>query len=1107
MSSLIITGVIDGPLGGGLPKAIELFVLDDIADLSIYGLGSANNGGGTDGQEFTFDAVPASKGQYLYVASETDGFTEYFGFEPDYTDDAANINGDDAIELFQDGAVVDLYGDQNTDGTGQVWDHMDGWASRNPGATPSATFDASEWTFSGINALDGATSNATAATPFPVASFGPAQPTVINEVLGSTTGPDTEYVELFGTAGASLDGLSIIVVESDAIDANGTIDFRYDFADGTTLGDNGYYLVGNELVQTTYGVLPNAIFATNAIENSSYTIALVLTSSLTGDAVSGGEEVIDAVGLTDGEGEESFAFDAPVIGPDGTYVPAGVSRVEDGVDTDQASDWEQADFNNDPAVNTPTPGTFDNGGTEYADVMIHDVQGETDLADGTLVGVAGAADESPLLGEAVRVQAVVTQLMPGLGGFYIQEEDTDADGNSFTSEGIFIASTADVAVGDVVTVAGTVQEREGETGIFADSVSVDGSAEALPTAAVLEFPTATVLMDSDGDYVANLEAYEGMRVTIPEEMTVTELFQLGRFGTFRLSSEGRLINYTQENLPSVDGYQQYLKDIAARSLVVDDGSDGQNPFDIPVPFLGDDGTLDAGDSFRMGDSYAGLTGVLSYSEDAQSSSEEPEYRIHTPTDGELIQDNPRPEEAPEVGGSLTVASFNVLNYFTTLSGRTGPDGSENPRGANTQAEFERQEAKLVAAINAISADVVGLLEIENDPMGSVSLMALTSALNAAGGNYGYVDTGAIEGAMGGELEGDAIKVGFLYDLDTVTLNGDYAILDETVDVRFQTVETQRPSLAQTFTEVASGESFTAVINHFKSKGSVVDGDAAIGDGQGNNAQVRADAAAALVDWLATDPTGSGDSDTLILGDLNSYRQEDAIRAILAGPDGVMGTADDYTDLGAEYDGDGISYVFDGTAGTLDYAIANGSLAEQVTGAGYWNINADEALVLDYNLDFGRNPDLYADDPYRSSDHDPIVVGLNLSSDDEETPLVLVEGTDGRDALVGTEADELFVSMAGRYDTMRGDAGADVFLFGTEALNGVRERDTILDYEVGQDAIALAAGVEVASIKQAGSTVVVYLDDPTGMDDAIFVRGDGVTEDNLTFYYDYGIAIA
>lgn len=980
MSNLLITGVIDGPLSGGLPKAIEIYVLDDIADLSAYGLGSANNGGGSDGIEFTFPAVSAAKGSHLYVATEVAGFTSYFGFAPDFVSgSAASVNGDDAIELFRDGVVVDTFGDINASGTGTGWDYLDGWAYRQPGSQPSATFDIAQWSFSGINANDDQTSNAAAPKPFPIGTFATVtQPLLINEVLGSTVSTDVEYIELIGAPGQSLDGMSLIVVESDNQGDNGRIDTRFDFSADHAIGENGYFLLGNNLVAPTYGVTPNAEIPRDFIENSSYTIALVETASITGSAVAGTEVVIDAVGVTDGEGAEFFHFDAPVVGPDGSFMPAGFIRVT----PEQGSDFILADFNNNPAVNTPTAGTGDDveqPGGSYRDVKIHEVQGSTNLADGTLVGVPGAADESPLVGQAVRVQAIVTQVMPGLNGFYIQEEDADADDDAYSSEGVFIYGRTDVAVGDLVTIEGRVSEYYGQTQITPDTLTVDSHDNPLPEAVVIEFPTATVLRDADGDYVANLEAYEGMRVTIPQEMTVSELFQLDRFGTIRLTSDGRIETFTQNNAPSVEGYDEFLKEVASRSLVIDDGSNAQNPAQIKVPFLGENGVLSADDVIRMGDGYTGLTGIVGFSEDHLSGSEEPEYRIHLPTEGTLVQNNPRPAEPVDVGGSVKVAAFNVLNYFTTLSGTTGPANNLAPRGANNAEEFARQEAKLVAAIKAAAADVVGLLEIENDPLGSVSLIALTSALNAVGGNWGYVDAGAIEGAMGGALDGDAIKVGFIYNMDTIELNGSHALLDETVDDRFQTMDTQRPALAQTFTEKASGESFTAVINHFKSKSSAVDGDVDQLDGQGASANVRKAAAEALIDWLDTDPTGTGEDDILILGDLNSYRMEHAITTILAGRDGIHGTADDYVDLGHAYDAGNHSYVFDGMTGTLDYAIANGSLASKVTGAAYWNINADEADAYDYNLDFGRDPSLWTGDQFRSSDHEPIIVGLDFGT--------------------------------------------------------------------------------------------------------------------------------
>ncbi len=168
-NALTITGVYDGPLTGGTPKGVELYVIADIADLSLFGIGSANNGGGTDGEEFTFPPVSATAGDYIYVTNSTN-FTSFFGFAADYVDGSMGINGDDAVELFENGSVIDLFGDINTDGTGTAWDFLDGWAYRNtPG--PSATFNDIEWDFSGINQLEGGTTNATTTVPFPIATY------------------------------------------------------------------------------------------------------------------------------------------------------------------------------------------------------------------------------------------------------------------------------------------------------------------------------------------------------------------------------------------------------------------------------------------------------------------------------------------------------------------------------------------------------------------------------------------------------------------------------------------------------------------------------------------------------------------------------------------------------------------------------------------------------------------------------------------------------------------------------------------------------------------------------------------------------------------------
>ena len=209
-AELVITGVFDGPLSGGTPKAIEIYVVSDVVDLSIYGIGAANNGGGTDGQEFTFPTQGASAGTYIYVSTEIPQFEAFFGFVPDFTSGAASINGDDAIELFENGVVVDVFGDIDVDGSGTAWDYLDGWAYRLAGSGPDgSTFVIGNWTFSGPNAMDGQSTNDSATTPFPLGTYGGGIVVESSPIVASTTPSD-------GAGGVALDA-NISINFSEAV--------------------------------------------------------------------------------------------------------------------------------------------------------------------------------------------------------------------------------------------------------------------------------------------------------------------------------------------------------------------------------------------------------------------------------------------------------------------------------------------------------------------------------------------------------------------------------------------------------------------------------------------------------------------------------------------------------------------------------------------------------------------------------------------------------------------------------------------------------------------------------------------------------------------------
>ena len=172
-NNLVLTGAYDGPLTGGIPKGIELYVIGDIPDLSKFGVSSITNGGGSSAGniEYTFPADAVSAGTHIWLATESPQFTAFFGFAPTYTNGVVGINGDDAIELYENGVIIDTFGDVDMDGSGEPWDYLDGWAYRLNNTGPDGGFVLANWYFSGANALDGETSNSTAATPFPISSY------------------------------------------------------------------------------------------------------------------------------------------------------------------------------------------------------------------------------------------------------------------------------------------------------------------------------------------------------------------------------------------------------------------------------------------------------------------------------------------------------------------------------------------------------------------------------------------------------------------------------------------------------------------------------------------------------------------------------------------------------------------------------------------------------------------------------------------------------------------------------------------------------------------------------------------------------------------------
>jgi len=586
------------------------------------------------------------------------------------------------------------------------------------------------------------------------------------------------------------------------------------------------------------------------------------------------------------------------------------------------------------ASNYPTPTFGSPVNTFIGDLQIYHVQGDGDI--------------SPYLGQEATVEGIVVADFQGgdeMEGFFMQ--DAVGDGDTSTSDGIFVYATQVVSEGDWVEVTGTVDECYNLTQL--NNVS---AVSVISTGNTIAETQITLPEQTEGE----IERYEGMLVTIPHTMTVAQNYFQGRYGQVTLSSGKRMYQPTHLHAPDSSAFLDQVDENARRMLVLDDGSSDQYP--DPIPYIGDNNTLRAGDVVS-----AGLTGIIDNGPINSSSPPATDYRLHPTAAVNIARVNDRSAAPSDVGGRLKVASFNVLNYF---NGDGMGGGFPTSRGADTLEEFNRQRAKIITAVLALDADVVGLMEIENDGYDANSaIQDLVDGLNAeaGAGTYAFIDPGVTQ------IGDDEIAVGLIYKLGTVTPVGSAAILDNTFDPDYVDSK-NRPALAQTFAENATGEKFTAVVNHLKSKGSSCAsiGDPDTGDGQGNCNLTRTSAMTVELSWLATDPTGSGDPDYLIIGDLNSYAQEDPI---------VAARNAGYVDLLEQYVGPGAySYIFDGESGYLDYAMSNGSLIAQVTGATVWHINADEPSVIDYNTDY-KSEDFYTSSAYRASDHDPVIVGLDL----------------------------------------------------------------------------------------------------------------------------------
>ena len=577
------------------------------------------------------------------------------------------------------------------------------------------------------------------------------------------------------------------------------------------------------------------------------------------------------------------------------------------------------------------------------------VQGEAAVSY-RIYDIQGSGDTAAHLGVQT-TEGVVTAKVGS--GFFIQDES--GDGNPLTSDAIFVfgsAAAANVAIGDLVRVTATVTEYQpsGATRTYTEMTS--------PTSVTVKASGRSITPTNIDLPFDNLGQVEGMLVRFVHPLTLSQSEFLATRGELTLSS-GRL-EVPTNRYPARSPEAIALAAANAKNLIVLD--DGIFVTPTTIPYIGADSTI------RVGDTVANLTGVVDFGAIGGGGAA---FKLQPTVAPVFSRDNPRPAAPSFAPGNVKVASANVLNFFTTFTngnnvfGATGQgcqlgtsNVKSNCRGADNLTEFTRQRDKIVNALKLIDADVFGLMEIQNS--GETTVTYLVDSLNAAIGStvYAVVPKPADTGT-------DAIRVAMIYKPSRLTLIGGALSDGDAVN--------NRPPMAATF-KAANGGKFSLIVNHLKSKGSCPSGTGANTDldGQGCWNATRVLQATRLRDaFVGTVAAAAGDPDVLIIGDMNAHGFEDPIKVLTDG--GFVNQLERYVrPTGTPY-----SFIFDGESGYLDHSLASATLSSQVSGSSEFHNNADEPTAIDYNTD-GKPQDLYVNNAYRASDHDPVIITLDLT---------------------------------------------------------------------------------------------------------------------------------
>ena len=614
------------------------------------------------------------------------------------------------------------------------------------------------------------------------------------------------------------------------------------------------------------------------------------------------------------------------------------------------------------------------------------------------IQAVGEGDDSAMVGATVTTVGVVTASYPaaesGLGatldGYTIQTPGSGGawDEGRASSDALFVYAGKNGQVpapGTCVSVTGTVGEFPATTATgnpqSLTQLSATGFTQVDGCEAVAPTPVTGVPADGQA------EPYESMLLAPQGTWTITDNYQTNQYGTLALTPGPEPLRSATDVVAPGQAARDYEAANAARVIALDDGTNTNllkgAATEVPYAYLAN------GAPARVG-YHVSFDGPVVLEPRHGSFVFQPTSMVAGHPDRSPVTITGQRPGAPTVGGDTRVATFNVLNYFSDLgvdeAGCTGyPDRTGafvtakkcRVRGAFSHEAFANQQAKIVAAINALGADVVALEEIENPlAVGSgtdrdASLARLVEALNeaAGAGTWAYVPSPPIIPA-----DEDVIRVAFIYKPARVSPVGPSIIHD---DPAFTGLA--RQPLAQEFARVsperAAAPTFVVIANHFKSKGSVPEGAPAgntdNGDGQGNANAIRVAQARALASFAAR----YADKPTLLVGDFNSYSQEDPIKTLEgAGWARVSGAGP-------------ASYVYSGRSGSLDHVFANAAAEPLLAGVTSWAVNAQESIAFEYSR-AGMNAHLSveADNPYRSSDHNPEIIGLTLlGADPAPTP--------------------------------------------------------------------------------------------------------------------------